>query len=52
MADISDFYEREKNKMDEPKDTDIDPVYKNFEKIHKRLWYEYEEECYSGVFIK
>jgi DNA-directed RNA polymerase subunit N (RpoN/RPB10) len=34
MADISDFYEREKNKMDEPKDTDIDPVYKNFEKIH------------------
>ena len=24
----------------------------NFEKIHKRLWYEYEEECYSGVFIK
>jgi len=24
----------------------------NFEKIHKRLWYEYDEECYSGVFIK
>jgi hypothetical protein len=24
----------------------------NFEKIHKRLWYEYEEECYSGVYIK
>ena len=23
----------------------------NFDKIHKRLWYEYDEECYSGLYI-
>lgn len=23
----------------------------NLDKIHKRLWYEYDEECYSGVYI-
>jgi hypothetical protein len=22
----------------------------NFDKIHKRLWYEYDEECYSGLY--
>jgi DNA-directed RNA polymerase subunit N (RpoN/RPB10) len=32
MADICDYYEREKTKMEEKKD--IDPLYKNFDKIH------------------
>lgn len=32
MADIADYYEKEKNKIDENKE--VDPVYKNFEKIH------------------
>ena len=34
MADISDFDKIQKNKIDETKEVDIDPVYKNFEKIH------------------
>jgi DNA-directed RNA polymerase subunit N len=32
MADISDYYEKEKSKIDETKE--VDTVYKNFEKIH------------------
>ena len=32
MADISDFYEKEKANIDEKKE--VDPIYKNFEKIH------------------
>jgi len=32
MADICDYYEREKAKIEENKD--IDPMYKSFEKIH------------------
>jgi DNA-directed RNA polymerase subunit N (RpoN/RPB10) len=32
MADIADFYEKEKSKIDEP--IEVDEVYKNFEKIH------------------
>lgn len=32
MADICDYYEREKAKMEEKKD--IDPLYKSFDKIH------------------
>jgi DNA-directed RNA polymerase subunit N (RpoN/RPB10) len=32
MADIADFYEKEKSKIDEP--DKVDEVYKNFEKIH------------------
>ena len=32
MADIADYYEKEKNKIEEP--TEINSVYKNFEKIH------------------
>ena len=32
MADIADYYEKEKNKIDENKE--VDAVYKNFEKIH------------------
>jgi DNA-directed RNA polymerase subunit N (RpoN/RPB10) len=32
MADISDYYEKEKSKIDETKE--VDAVYKNFEKIH------------------
>jgi DNA-directed RNA polymerase subunit N (RpoN/RPB10) len=32
MADIADFYEKEKSKIDEP--SEVDEVYKNFEKIH------------------
>jgi DNA-directed RNA polymerase subunit N (RpoN/RPB10) len=32
MADISDYYEKEKNKLEET--NDVDTAYKNFEKIH------------------
>jgi|UniRef100_A0A6C0IB04 DNA-directed RNA polymerase subunit N (RpoN/RPB10) len=32
MADISDYYEKEKNKLEET--NDVDSAYKNFEKIH------------------
>lgn len=32
MADIADYYEKEKNKIDDTKD--VDAIYKNFEKIH------------------
>jgi DNA-directed RNA polymerase subunit N len=32
MADIADYYEKEKGKIEEP--TEINSVYKNFEKIH------------------
>jgi DNA-directed RNA polymerase subunit N (RpoN/RPB10) len=32
MADISDYYEKEKSKIDDTNDVDV--VYKNFEKIH------------------
>jgi len=32
MADISDYYEKEKNKLQET--NDVDSAYKNFEKIH------------------
>lgn len=32
MADICDYYEQEKAKIEENKN--IDPLYKNFEKIH------------------
>lgn len=32
MADIADYYEEEKSKIEENKN--IDPLYKNFEKIH------------------
>jgi DNA-directed RNA polymerase subunit N (RpoN/RPB10) len=32
MADIADYYEKEKNKIDET--NDVDSIYKNFEKIH------------------
>lgn len=32
MADIADYYEKEKNKIDETKE--VDSIYKNFEKIH------------------
>jgi len=24
----------------------------NLDKIHKRLWYEYDEECYSRAYVK
>jgi DNA-directed RNA polymerase subunit N len=34
MADICDYYEREKAKLEE--DKNIDPMYKNFEKIHTK----------------
>ena len=32
MADISDYYEKEKNKLEET--NDVNSAYKNFEKIH------------------
>jgi DNA-directed RNA polymerase subunit N len=32
MADISDYYEKEKSKIDDTNDVDV--AYKNFEKIH------------------
>jgi|UniRef100_A0A6C0LNH2 DNA-directed RNA polymerase subunit N (RpoN/RPB10) len=32
MADIADYYEKEKNKIDDTKE--VDAIYKNFEKIH------------------
>jgi len=32
MADISDYYEKEKNKLEVT--NDVDSAYKNFEKIH------------------
>jgi DNA-directed RNA polymerase subunit N (RpoN/RPB10) len=32
MADISDYYDKEKNKLEET--NDVDSAYKNFEKIH------------------
>uniref|UniRef100_A0A6C0LEI3 Uncharacterized protein n=1 Tax=viral metagenome TaxID=1070528 RepID=A0A6C0LEI3_9ZZZZ len=37
MADIADYYEKEKNKLDETNDVagaDGTNIYKNFEKIH------------------
>ena len=54
MADISDYYEKEKSKIDETKE--VDPVYKNFEKIANLYRLSVNEHCRfkmrQDVFLK